>query len=795
MVRPFFPLVIALILGIISSYYFQFTVAFTIMLLVLFMCIFIYNTIYEKNIQYILIFVLFTIGILISLSNNSGLETYLNKRIECLGTVDQILYTSSSNGKYVIKVYNINKSDIDQEKIMLNVISRKDLKLGDKISFYGVLKEPMPNTNPKLFNYKLSLMSEKIFTTMTINDYQIRSVNSERSLKYKLKDKFTNNVEDLFHTYLNKDNSQLITSIILGESSYIDEDNLFLYRELGLAHILAVSGLHIGIITGFLIFIFSRLGIKRRINICLSLSIIWIYGFLIGYPPSILRASIMFSLLFYSSIIHEPYDSINTLSIACFILLLVNPYYLFNMGFQLSFVAAFSIVYLTPYIKRIFYPYNGKISNTIASLFAVNIGLLPIQAYYFNRIGLLTILANLILVPIFSFSLILGLIMVVCFYTLPFLNIIIGPILNIVLLLQYFILKIIPSVTLKIFSPGPIAIILYFLLVMMIFNIINIKKLEKKIKTSILIYLIFLIIVNSISIYGDKSIELHFIDVGQGDSILIRTKNGNYLMDTGGSPMENGFDISKYITLPYLEKLGINRLKAIFISHFHADHSQGVPLLVENLKVDNIVGSYIPKDYEFPVIVLKQYDEIMLDENTKLTVIWPGNTNSNNENNMSLVALLTYFNKSVLFTGDIEKEIEPLVADMLDKNIDILKVPHHGSSTSSTDYFLNKLNSSIAIFSVGRNNLYNHPSREVVSRYENINSEIYRTDENGLVKIIFKGDNYDIKPYLQVGKINLIEFTRKNILNICFYLLYCSLSYMLIKIYISIKKELEIIEL
>jgi competence protein ComEC len=266
-------------------------------------------------------------------------------------------------------------------------------------------------------------------------------------------------------------------------------------------------------------------------------------------------------------------------------------------------------------------------------------------------------------------------------------------------------------------------------------------------------------------------------------------------MDTGGSPMENSFDINKYITLPYLEKLGINSLKAIFISHFHADHSQGVPLLIENLKVENIVGSYIPKDYEFPIIVLKQYDEIMLDKDTKLKVIWAANTNSKNENNLSLVALLTYYDNSILFTGDIEAEVEPLVADILDENIDILKVPHHGSSTSSTDYFLNKLKPSVAVFSVGRNNLYNHPSTEVVSRYENINSEIYRTDKNGLVKISFNKENYTIKRYLDEEKLNLIEFIKKNTLNICFYLLYCSLSYILIKIYIIIKRELEIVEL
>ena len=794
MVNPFSPLLIALILGIITAYYFQFTMAFTIIILGFFICIFVYNIIFGKKISYILIFILFTIGILVTLSSKSGLETYLNKRIECSGTVDRVIKTST-NAKYVIKVNSINKNHINIEKIMLNIVSNKDLNLGDKIYFNGVLKEPMANTNPKLFNYKLNLMSQRIYTTMTIKDYQIRVISSNPSLKYRIKANFKKNVENLFNQHLSKDNSQIITSIILGESSYIDEDTLSLYRELGLAHILAVSGLHIGIITGFLIFIFSRLGIKRKINICLSLSIMWIYGFLIGYPPSILRASIMFSVLFYSSIIHEPYNSINTLSVGCLILLLINPYYLFNIGFQLSFIAAFSIVYFTPYIKRLFYPYNSKVFVTIAALFAVNIGLFPVQAYYFNRVGLLTILANLILVPIFSISLILGLIMVVFFYTIPFMNIILGPILNIILFFQNFILKIIPNITLKIFSPGLIQIVLYFSLIIMILKIVNIENFEKHFKSAILVYIIFFTIVNSISFYMDKSIELHFIDVGQGDSILIRTQNGDYLMDTGGSPIENSFDISKNITLPYLEKLGVNRLKAIFISHFHDDHSQGVPLLAANLKVDNIVGSYIPKDYQLPIVVLKQYDEIMLDKNTKLTIIWPNTINSNNENNISLVALLTYFNRSVLFTGDIEREVEPLVADMLNRDIEILKIPHHGSSTSSTDYFLNKLRPAVGIISVGRNNLYNHPSSEVVTRYEEIDSQIYRTDKNGLVKINFNKEEYNIETFINEDKINIIEFIKNNMIRVYFYLLHLIFSYVFLKIYISIIEELEIIEL
>lgn len=795
MEKPFFPLVLALILGIISAYYFQFSVAFTLMLLVFFMCIFIYSILLEKNIRYILLFLIFTVGILITLANKTSLEKYIDKRIECVGIVDQVIGVTSDNGRYVVKVNNINNMDIDIEKIMLTIISKKDLELGDVISFNGVLKEPMENTNPKLYNYKLNLLSEKIYTTMTIKDYQIRKIDNIKSYRYMVKDSFTKHVETLFQTYLNEDNSKLMISIILGQSSYIDEDNLTVYRELGLAHILAVSGLHIGIISGFLIFIFSRLGIKRRINITITLAFIWFYGFLIGYPPSILRASIMFSLLFYSSIIYLPYDSINTISFACFLLLLINPYYSFHIGFQLSFMAAFSIVFLTPYIREIFYPYKSKLATTIAALLAVNIGLFPIQAYYFNRIGLLSILANLILVPIFSISLIIGFIMIGISYTLSFLNIIMGTILNLVLSLQNYILLLIPSTVIKVYSPDFVVIFLYFLFIAIVLKIIEIEKFQKPIRKIIMIYLVFLIMINSFILIRDKSIELHFIDVGQGDSILIRTRDGDYLMDTGGSLMESSFDVSKNITLPYLEKLGINRLRAIIITHFHKDHSQGIPILVENLKVDNIIASYIPKENEFPLVLVRQGDEIMLDQNTKLTVVWPDKTTSSNENNMSLVSLLSYYNNKVLFTGDIEREVEQLVVDKVSNSIEIIKVPHHGSNTSSTEYLLNLLQPNVGIISVGRNNLYNHPSNDVLTRYNDINSSIYRTDENGLIKISFDRDNYKITSYIKEHKINLLEALKQNILVVCYSLFYCLLSYIMIKIYIKDKKELNTIDL
>ena len=162
---------------------------------------------------------------------------------------------------------------------------------------------------------------------------------------------------------------------------------------------------------------------------------------------------------------------------------------------------------------------------------------------------------------------------------------------------------------------------------------------------------------------------------------------------------------------------------------------------------------------------------------------------------MSLVALLTYYNTQVLLTGDIEREVEPLIAEKLNTNIDILKVPHHGSKTSSTENFLEILRPSVSIISVGRNNLHNHPSNEVVNRYNDFNSTLYRTDENGRVKVKLNKENYSISSYIKNEKIDLFYNVGRNIIMFNFILLYIFISYLWIKIYIKTNKELGIIEL
>ncbi len=812
--RPFVFITIPFITGIIFSYYFSFNIAIIFMLIILSMGVYLLNLIRNNSNSITLFFILLIVGMLLVTYNlnNSLLLSKVDKNIVLKGTVDEILWKEEEEGKYIIYINEIKDESVYHyvnEKMVLKLIGDKILELGDEITFIGKLKEPLENTNPMLFNYRLNLLSNKIYTTMTIKDYSIMEINNgDKSFMYRIKASFRETIETIFDNNLNEKNSSLMKSIVLGEYSYLEEENIEKYRNLGLAHILAVSGLHIGIITGALIYIFSHLGLNRKLNIIITLSIIWFYGYLIGFPPSLLRANIMFSIFFYAKSLAEPYDSINTLFLAMFILLIINPMWLFNLGFQLSFMATFSIIYFTPKIQEIFYPYNNKITYALSGLLGVQIGLLPIQAYYFNRLPILSIFSNLIIAPILSLSLIMGGLMIGFYYLIPVLIPLIGRILNLILSIQFILvdnLYKLPLGIIKIYSPGITHILWYYILVLVIFGVIKLDKISLYIKKFILYYFLILLLFNSIILLTDSSIEIQFIDVGQGDSILINTTEGSYLVDTGGNIM-NSFDVGKNITLPYLEKIGINRLKGVFITHFDDDHCKSLPLLIENIKIDNIFISYEDntskiyneiKDKNIPIIILKENDFINLDNNTSIKVLSPDEDLIKREpkgNNLSLVFLLSYYDKEVLFTGDMEKEAEWKLIHKLKKHIDIIKVPHHGSNTSSTGELLNKIKPSIGIISVGRNNFYGHPREEIISRYEEVGTKIYRTDTMGMIKVKLNKDTLEIKAFLG-DKLGLLDILSENLLLISFYIIYYLLFYILVKNYLYLETELTISEL
>ncbi len=813
--RPFLGIGISSVIGIIISYYFKVDMFFSFALLLIGFLIYGILVYRDINNSYFILILSLVIGLTLGSYrlNSSVLIKNIEKSLNISGIVDQVSSQDEDQSRYILKVSSISENDgqkTTNEKTMLKIIGESKLELGDRIEFRGNFKIPMENTNPKLYNYRENLISKDIYTTITIKSGDIFNIDTNnREFKYRIRDSFKDRVESSFDKYLNDENSDLIKGIVLGDYNYLDEDYLKAYREIGLAHILAVSGLHIGIIAGALVFFLSRIGLSRKWNISITIAIIWIYGYLIGFPSSILRANLMFTMLFIARLMAEPYDSINALFLSFWILILFSPLSVLSIGFQLSYAASFSILYLAPRISKSFYPlesdnrFRKNLISTISALIGLYIGILPIQIYYFNEFSALSIVSNIIIAPIISFVLIASFALLIVEFIFSPLNFLIGFVINICLNIQSVLVDIIHQfsfLNFKFASPDIGELILYYILIFIIVKTIDFSYLKGNVNRAIYTYLVFIVLIGLGLELNDNSLEIDFIDVGQGDAALLRTRSGDYLIDTGGEVFGD-FDICKNITLPYLEKHGVKKLKGLFVSHFHLDHCKGIPVLEENLDIERIFFSYANPESEIynyiidsgiPATLLEAGDEFFIDKNTSISVLSPSSIDRDmgySENNLSLVLEISYYNRKILFTGDAEMETENYIGEKLTK-VDILKVGHHGSATSSTENFLDKTRPDIALISVGRNNSYGHPSTDVIDRLDNFGVNIYRTDLDGMTKITMDREKLDIRPFLAEDGL-----AKDNNILLALLLIYYLSSYILSRNYLILDEELNYIEI
>lgn len=814
--KPFIHITIPMAIGIVFYYYIAMSIKSIVFGLVLILSIYLIMICNNRSSKIIIYVLFFFLGLILMYgkTEKSVISCYANQNIEIDGIIKEVKESEGFTNA-ILKGESIVVDGIKKpikEKILIRIYGDMKVNIGDEIKLNGTVKEPNRNTNPKLFNYKLYLETNNIFAIINTRDYKVRLI-SKGNLSYgeKLRIKFKTSVEETFTRYLNDENSQLMTSIMLGDMNYLDDNNQIKYRELGLAHLMAISGLHIGILSTFLIYIFYLMGINRKINLLITITIIWLYGYLIGYPPSVLRALIMFTVLFYSQLINRPYDNINVLCFAAFILLICNPLWLFNIGFQLSFMATFFLITFSKLLKNKFYPYNGKIFNSLYTIIAVQIGIIPVIAYYFNSISLVSILANLILIPLLSICVILGFIVYIVSWLSVFLANILGSILNYLLTVENVItdyIFMIPITTIRVKSPDILVITLYYISLFCMFDIIKIKEYfvasKKKYYYSIAI---FMLIFSILPVFNNE-VKVKFIDVGQGDSILLQSKGENFLVDTGGNLFGN-FDVGKNILVPYLVKSGIFTLDGVFITHFHEDHAKSLPYLMDNIKVKHLFIGYeaeknqiysdiveASKAHHIPIYKLNKGDILSIDEGISMKALNPSNEiisrYIDNENNLSLVLLLNSYNYKTLLTGDIEEEIEILLAEEGEK-IDFLKTPHHGSSTSSSKVFLDAFSPEYAFIMVGNNN-FGHPNKDILDRYEKSGIKVFRTDKSGLITLTITSKGYNIYEFIQ-EKNTLIEIISAHSMELNMLLIYSILWYIIISIDTYYYKELNTYEL
>lgn len=607
-----------------------------------------------------------------------------------------------------------------------------ELSIGEVFLAKANFKSPQTNTNPNLFSYRKYLSSKEIFSETEIKKIY-KKVNTN-NLGLKLRNDFYTYVHKVFETNMSKRAADFCISVVLGENN-IDNNSI---RDLGLSHILAVSGLHIDLLFTFILFILRKLRINYKYSYAFALILALVYGYLIAFPFSVIRVIGVNIIGYLAFLYKKPFDKIKATLITAVLILLINPFAILNTGFILSFVASFSILLIYPEFERKF----GKTYFRKIFIFtlAIQLGILPFLVYYFGRINILTLLANFLVLPIFNismylifivllFSPLLGTFLKIGFLSLDFL---VRSMLNIAAVLSKVNVSVIDFK-----KPNFLLAFYGFLLVLIL---VNLERKVIKRNINLLMVSAIILILSLVSDFNKVSYQM--IDIGQGDSFLINDRGDYYLIDVGG-PNYKTYNSGEKVLVPYLKSFGIKNIKGIFISHEDNDHMGNLDLVYDNFNVDNIYSN------KLNVERLKKYKPVVLNKNDKINLssgyiecIYEGNDGEENDNSLGL--LINIKGIRILSLGDLPSEYEREI----DKKADILKLSHHGSKTSSDRGFIEKIDPQIVLISAGRNNKYGHPNEEVL---ENVSDRlIYNTQDDGLVDIDFT-KNFKINTYLKGG--------------------------------------------
>ncbi len=556
----------------------------------------------------------------------------------------------------------------------------------------------------------------------------------------------------------------VLEALLLGERGRMDESVSRALQDAGIFHLFAISGAHIAIISFILFFFFRFLRISTRSSYVLLMFILIMYAFLVEGRPSILRATTMTLIFLLGKLIWRETTLFNTISISAFALLCINPFSLFNAGFQLTFAATLSIVIFYPKFIKYLPKWPLRISEIFALSAASQLGVLPIMAKTFNRITFSSLFLNFAALPLVALIMISGYIFLCFSFISPVIT-------NYLVQAVIFLINLLISIShlfdrfsflsFRIPTPHTATIIGYFLFLFLLLLPWKKKKLKWLAFTGFLVFFAILITYPFPSF--SKYLKVTFIDVGQGDSILVEFPGQKKMLIDGGGFFAGSFDIGERVLSPFLWKKGIKTIDYLVLTHPHPDHLNGLISVARNFRVREFWESLSPTEinsYEellrnlAPSILKKRRfdNDSLLIDGTVIDILHPKESRlpiSSIDNELSMVLRLSYGRTSFLFTGDIgQKAEQDILENMRIIKSDILKSPHHGSLSSSSEEFLSAVNPSVIVICVGENNRYNFPNPIILQRYKEQGATLYRTDTHGAIEITSDGQEFSVRTAL-----------------------------------------------
>ncbi len=673
------------------------------------------------------------------------------------------------------KLQIIAKDAATREKLLLRykITSEKEKKLLEEGSYYGCLCKvsgelitPPEATNENAFNYRQYLFNQHIFWFLDSRTMPLENCTKQKlTLLMLLKQWRYEGINDL-RRHFPLETAALAAALIYGETSLMSPDTLADYQNIGISHLLAISGLQVTLLVIMIFYLGIRMGRTREFMTNLLLGLLPGYAVITGGAPSVVRSVLMLFLVMSVVKWGRPVQllPIDALSIAFLIYLFFNPYVVFDVGFQLSFIVCSAVILSSPSILN---RYQNSIAQTAAVSLTSQLAALPVLLYYFFEIPFISIFANLIFIPLYSYLFLPGVyLLLVIRFTI---GIVPNPIINLftafvdwsIYLSQVFSSGSIPKFTSG--RPGVIFLAVYCAIVLAIFILWE-KRFPKEWRGLLIVLVLVLFQIqagwNRLNPVGEVSI----IDVGQGDSIFIHLpqNQGNYLIDTGGilpfqadswQQRTKTFDPGRKIVLPFLKGKGITKIDKLILTHGDLDHIGGAFALIEEIKIGEILLPSVKEPSEgekaivqsahekgIPIVYVSEGQQWRNGE-SRFLILSPKRNYEGERNRGSVAILASVGGLNWFFGGDLNQEgEEEIVKRYPNINIDVIKVGHHGSKTSSSPDFLNHYKPRAALISVGKKNRFGHPHQEVINLLRKSEAVIYRTDENGEITYrFFKG--------------------------------------------------------
>ncbi len=725
-----------------------------------------------------------------------NLAEFAGERLTLEGSIVAEPVVYSERTVYLLAVENIKLDGQDypaEGRVRLTAgyppSQGKSFLYGERVRVTGRLIFPTGSRNPGSFARHKFLLAQGAGAQLYISLGQGKVLASNSndsawqssfmSLVYRLKSRTLTAFQDVLGT----EESALLGGILFGLRSGLQERVAENFRGAGVAHLLAVSGLHVGLVAILVFKLLGWLKVKEDYRYLGSIPVVLLFVFFTGFRPAVLRALLMFFALVGGKLLGRERDSLTALSLAALATLVYNPFFLFTPGFQLSYAGVLFILFLYPELKSFLNFLPVFLQDLTAVSLAAQLGVLPLTAYYFGQISLIALLSNLVLLPFMSLVLGGGLLAAVLVNIWSGAGVLflflLSPLLTFFLIITDAFAAV-PLASLGV-SFSLAFLIFYYACFLVIINRQQVKQhliscvascnfsRERIILVTLLLVCLLLVGGLLAGALQSRILEVVFLDVGQGASVYVRTPSGkNLLVDTGGALFTSGdWDVGREIVVPFLKAKEVEQLDILFITQPSVDHYRGAfavlaafpPRLLavgclqgneEDAEYRQLLSLAREKDIE--IVQLLAGDRINLEEGLTLQILNPPQrffTGSSAENNNSLVIRLEYGQASFLFTGDIEATAEKhLVESSISLESTFLQVPHHGSRTSSTEEFLEKVNPVYAVIPVGQFNHFGHPSPKVIERLNSRGVGLFRTDLHGAVIIHTDGIRYNIRTML-----------------------------------------------